>query len=71
MTDQTRDAHAAYHAQQAANGIAIVAGNIARLRDLTSDPDHDATYRQMLADLGEISGTIRKMHSVASASEAA
>lgn len=59
MTDEQRAAQAAHHTQAATNGIAIVSGHLARLRDLTDDPEHDATYRQMLADLGEISMTIR------------
>ena len=62
MSDGTRAAHIAHHAQQATNGIATVAGNVARLRDLNADPETDAAYRRMLTELGEMSATIRRMH---------
>ena len=52
---------AAYHTALATNGIATVAGHLAKLRELTADPERDATYRQLLTDLGQISATIRAL----------
>ena len=52
-------AQAAYHAQAATNGIATVAGHLARLRELA--PAHDAALRALLADLGAISGAVRAL----------
>ena len=62
MTPADRAAHIAHHTQQVTNHVAIIAGNIARLRDLTDDAETDAAYRQMLTQLGEMSTTIRRMN---------
>ena len=60
MVRMTRQERAtALHAATATNAIATVAGHLAKLREV--DPAHDATYRQMLTALGEMSGTIRSL----------
>ena len=58
-TDTTRAV--AYHTAAATNGLATVAGHLAKLRELTADPVTDDTLRDALARLGALSGTVRRL----------